>query len=457
MNPVLNIEKKTLKTDGLVRTALWNYAQPLYNKDVQFAIPNFCVQIANSSMINMIDIKIELEHLLSMHSKTYSIKIFDVDSQLLEQVENNQINLDGEYLTKQLKQFFYNNLMILDFASESFYFTKYLKKLSKCRRLPKEALDLAKRLEKKHSLSNIKYADYRDSQLDEFWKDILKSEKTLLDFQSRVHEQGIAVSGDIVLPFTKLIKTRQDVLDVKRINSAWMSLNRVEEKPLIAYIPISIGSLKKEVVVNEICDYIAGLKSDVLVLKVKNLQLTDPSNNAKQREMLASILRTIAKKKQQEENLLTIFLEAGDHVYPLPIQAFDIVSASANLYDKETNSGGSVKEGYGGRAIDEGSLAILGFDEWQHAFNQIGEFPCTHKFCRNRITTMDKSKYTQWQWYVDLRRHNILALTDWMKMIRDSVTSETADLASNRLKNSPYVILNELLVRNYEAPTEDLA
>ena len=108
-------------------------------------------------------------------------------------------------------------------------------------------------------------------------------------------------------------------------------------------------------------------------------------------------------------------------------------------------------------AIDEGSLAILGFDEWQHAFNQIVEFPCTHKFCRNRITTMDKSKYTQWQWYVDLRRHNILALTDWMKMIRDSVTSETADLASNRLKNSPYVILNELLVRNYEAPTEDLA
>lgn len=33
--------------------------------------------------------------------------------------------------------------------------------------------------------------------------------------------------------------------------------------------------------------------------------------------------------------------------------------------------------------------------------------------------------------------------------------TKIADLATNRLRNSPYVILNELLVRNYEDPTEN--
>lgn len=288
------------------------------------------------------------------------------------------------------------------------------------------------------------------------WKNILKDERSLLDFESKIHKQGIALYGDIVLPFTKLIRTKQDVLDVEKINTAWMHWNRVEEKPTVAYIPISMSSLKKESTVDEICNYITRLKSDVLVMKVKNIHLTDPSKNTKQRELFGNILLTIAKKKQQEENLLTIFLESGDHFYPLPIQAFDIVSASANLYDEETKSGGSAVDGYGGKAIDEETLSLLGFDDWQKAFDDIGSFPCTHEFCRNRIRTMDKSEYTQWQWYTDLRKHNILALTDWMKMIGESVQNQMADLAVNRLRNSPYAILNELLVRNYDDPAEHL-
>ena len=456
MNSILKVKEDSIKKDGLVKTALWSYNQPLYNKNLELAIPNFCVQIANSSQINIVDMRIELDHLLKEHSKSYLIKIFDVDSQLLDYVRNNQVNFDGEYITETKRQFFYNNLMILDFASESFYFTKYLKKLSECKRFPKEVLDVAKKLQKKHTASDVSnYTNYRDTQLVIFWKNILKDERSLLDFESKIHKQGISLYGDIVLPFTKLIRIKQDILDVEKINTAWMHWNRVEEKPTIAYIPISMASLKKGSIVDEICNYINRLKSDVLVVKVKNIHLTDPSKNTKQRELFGNICLTIAKKKQQDNNFLTVFLESGDHVYPLPIQAFDIVSASANLFDEETKSGGSALDGYGGKAIDEETLALLGFDDWQKAFDKTGTFPCTHEFCRNRITTMDKSEYSQWQWYIDLRKHNILALTGWMKMIGESVQNQIADLAINRLRNSPYAILNELLVRNYEDPTEN--
>ena len=456
MNSVLKIKEDSIKKDGLVKTAVWNYNQPLYNKNLELTIPNFCIQISNTSMINIIDMRIELDHLLKKHSKLYLIKIFDVDSQLLNDVRNTQINFDGGYIAEAKRHFFYNNLMILDFASESFYFTKHLKKLSECKRFPKEVLDVAKKLQK-HTTKISNYANYRDNNLEIFWKNILKDERSLLDFESKIHKQGIALYGDIILPFTKLIRTtKQDVLDVEKINIAWMHWNRVEEKPTVAYIPISMASLKKESVVDEICDYITRLKSDILVMKVKNIHLTDPSKNIKQRELFGNICLTIAKKKQQNENLLAIFLEAGDHIYPLSIQAFDIVSASANLFDEETNSGGRAPDGYGGKAIDEETLALLGFDDWQKAFDKMGTFPCTHEFCRNHIKSMNKSNYTQWQWYIDLRKHNILALTDWMKMIGESVQNQMADLAINRLRNSPYAILNELLVRNYDDSIEYL-
>jgi|CXWL01.1.fsa_nt_gi hypothetical protein len=458
MNSILNVVTNTVKRDGLVRTATWDYNQPLYNKALTFSIPNYCVQISNSSMINMVDIRLELDHLLGDHSKTYHVKIFDVDTVLLDRVQNNQLDLGGKYINEKIREFFYKNLMILDFCSESFNFTKYLKKLSTCRRLPKEVLDLAMDLSLKYEKikQSQKFADYRDNKLEIFWDSILSSDRKLLDFEARIHKQGIASSGDIVLPFTKLIKNKRDILDVERINTAWMYLNKVEEKPSVAYIVISLSALRNTSTVETIIDYISRLNADILVMKVKNLKLTDPSSNAKQRELFAKILKQISKKKQENENFLTIFLEAGDHIFPLSVQAFDIVSTSSSLFDIETSSGGSAKDGYGGKAIDEEKLGLLGFDDWQEEFNRIGEFPCTHDFCRSRIATMKKPEYTQWQWYIDLRRHNILTLTDWMRMIGESVVNQMADLAVNRIRNSPYTILSELLVRNYDDPTEHL-
>ena len=234
-----------------------------------------------------------------------------------------------------------------------------------------------------------------------------------------------------------------------------MHWNKVEGKPQVAYIPISMSALRDESTVNEICRYITRVKTTVLVVKVKNIQLADPSTT-KPRELFASIMLTIAKKKQHNQNILTVFLESGDHIWPLPIQAFDIVSASASLFDKETSSGGSAPSGYGGSAVDEETLTKIGFDDWQKEFDRVGVFPCTHEFCHKQIKSMTKKEYTQWQWYADLRKHNVLVLTNWVKMIGESVYSEMADLAVNRIRNSPYVLLNELLVRNYEAPTENL-
>lgn len=460
MNEILNILPETLNRDGLVRTARWIYNQPLYNKKLEFAIPNFALHISNSQMINVLDIRLEIAHLLSEHSKSYVQKIFDVDNTIIDQVKNVQKNLDGEYLNTTFRNFFYNNLMILDFASDSLYYTKYLKKISETMKLPTEVRALAKDLFLKHTSSKNaqEYKKYSDKKIDEFWNKILKDDKSIMNFEARIHEQGINSYGDIVIPFTKQIKnSRKELAEVEKINNAWMSLNRAEYKPAVAYLSLSQSVLWNQPLISGIIDYIETLDADILVIKIKNLHLTDGSRHSKPRELLKSILEVIAKKKEKSKNLLTICLECSEHLYPLAVQAFDIVSTLPNMFDKETESGGGTENGRrGGKALDEDTLGLTDYEDWQKRFAELGYFPCSHDICHARITNMNDADYPARQWYVDLRRHNILTITDWLQMIAESVTNQQADLAVDRLRNSPLKVLTELLVRNYEDPTEFL-
>lgn len=448
MSTRLVLDQDSASVDGLARTAIVIYEQHAHNKNIKFATPNYCLPIVNSAQINMFDIKIELEHILGEHSKTYLLKIFDVESELLSKLTNYQTNLSGQYVYNNIKELFHSNVFILDFASESLYYSKHLKKIADCRLMPKEVREVATKLEI-ITLNTSTYSKNKSNLLTNFWKSILKNDKNLLDFENKIHSIGIKMHGDIVLPFTKLIQHRNDVADVARINTAWMYWNRIEEAPAVAYVPISMSALQDEDIVDEICRYITYVNTAILVIKIKNIQLAEP-NSTKQRELLASIMATIAKKKKRDKNLLTVLLEASDHIWAFPIQAFDIVSASSNLFDKETRSSGMKIGGYGGSAIDEETLAKIGFDDWHKEFNKTGVFPCSHGFCHQHIRSMDKDHYTQWQWYADLRKHNVLVLTDWMRMVSKSIQDGTVDLTVNRLRNSPYVLLNELLVKNYE-------
>lgn len=444
---VLEIVNASVVTTGLTRIATWNFVNPLYGKNLEITVPSYCVKVEGKKTIDNIKMKMELERILGEYSKSYHVKIFDVHSHVLAKIDNQQMNLSGDFMNKSTRDFFSNNLMILDFASDLFYYKSHLNTLSKCKRFPKKISYLAKDLEKhSNDLDNSEYTRYADSALNEFWEDLLSDERNLMDFEREIHTEGIRSQGDIVLPFTKLIRTKKDVLDVERINKAWRHWNMVEENPVIAYVPLHMSALGSEAVVDEICDYIVRLKSDVLVMKVKNLEVAGPTQ-MRQRELFQKILKAVAKKKYGKKQVLTVFLEAGYNMFVLSLQAFDIVSASATFDDKERGGGsGGRRPGISGKAIDENTLGLVEFEEWQRRVNEIGEFPCTHGFCQSRITTMDEPEYRQPDWSTDLRRHNMLCAADWMRMIPDSVREQTIDVARNRILNSPYVLLSELLV-----------
>ena len=138
----------------------------------------------NSVQINMFDIKIELERMLGEYSKTYLLKIFDVEPELLSKLTNYQTNLSGQYVYSNIKELFRNNVFILDFASESLYYSKYLKKIADCRLMPKEVREVATKLES--MTPNLPtYSKYKGNLLTKFWKDILKDDKSLLNFENK--------------------------------------------------------------------------------------------------------------------------------------------------------------------------------------------------------------------------------------------------------------------------------
>lgn len=454
MNQKFKFDKDKTKIDGLVRTITATYEEPLYGKLVHFKTPNYAVPLTISPQVNVRNIRLELDHILTAHTRFYVTKIFDIDNAILNRVKlMAQQNLNGEYSDQIFRDFFFNNIMILDFASESLEYTKNLFRYSIATRLPKEVLSLSSLLnESRKKLSTKAFTEFKDKELAKFWKKILVDTKTLNEFEGKIFDEGVNVFGDIILPFTKLIKTKSDLQDVQKINEEWIKINRIHDKPSVAYLLLYPRVLRNDHLVYNIIEYIKSLKEiDILILKIKNLELTDGSKHVLPRENLKEILKSISEKKQEEE-LLTIVLEAGEQLWPLSLQSFDVVSTSANMYDKETSGGGGISDsgaGYG-KAIDEEMLALIEFQSWQKAFNREGFFPCSHDFCKNRIRTMDEKHYFNFNWWVDSRLHNILTLDAWMQMVSESVVDKQAGLAFNRLANSPLKVLTELLLPNYD-------
>ena len=64
MNSILKLNRESISKDGLTRTCDWTYDQPLYNKTITFQIPNYCTPITISPKINMLAIRIRLEHIV---------------------------------------------------------------------------------------------------------------------------------------------------------------------------------------------------------------------------------------------------------------------------------------------------------------------------------------------------------------------------------------------------------
>ena len=439
-----------IEIDGLVRTVTAKYEEPVYGRSVSFKTPNFAMPLAVSPRINVTDIRLELDHLLNEHTRFYVVKIFDIDRSIINRANLMlQQDLNGNYAHQVFRNFFDGNVMILDFASESLEYLKNLAKYSTTHRLPREVIDLSAWLSNKQKNSTPKeFNKVRDNELARFWDQILSNTRTLNDFESRVLDAGVNVYGDIILPFTKMIRTKSDLSDVRKINAEWMKIQEMRYKPLVAYLLLHPSILKEDYIVDAITEYIKSLRgADILVLKIKNLDVTGGSSHAWSRENLKEILKSILEKKRQNKRLLTIALEAGEQFWPFSLQAFDVVSTSTNMYDKETAGGNTKSKGYG-KAIDEHSLELVEFERLQREFNKVGFFPCSHDFCQKRIRTMDEEHYFNYEWWVDSRCHNTLVINAWMKEVSEAVINKEAGVAYTRLSNSS---LRELILSNYDS------
>ena len=440
-----------IESDGLVRTISATYEDLVSHKQVSFKTPNFAVPLRTSPRINMPNIRLQLDHLLTEHTRFYVTKIYDVDTAIINRLSRvTQQDLNGNYPDQAFGNFFSSNIMILDFALESLEYANALSKYARTGRLPREIRDLSHLLsDAQDNATPREFREIRARGLEGLWDSILSDSRTLYDFEGRVFDEGLKAYGDIILPATKLIRTKSDLSDVKKINETWLTMHRIHEKQLVVYLLLHPSVLRNYDVVLEIIEYIESLRGiDILALKIKNLDLTGGSNHALPRENLKAILKSIVEKKKQNKNLLTVVLEAGEQFWPFSLQSFDVVSTSASMYDK-TGGGKTINQGYG-KAIDEHSLALVEYELLQREFDRVGFFPCSHNFCKERIQTMDKDLYHNYEWANDSRCHNMLVLDGWMQGVSEAVSEKEVDVAFSRLDISPVRVLKELLLPNYD-------
>lgn len=446
-------EFNEIETDGSIRTIAATYDDPSYTKRLDFTTPISALPLTISTHIDVLSMRLGLEPRLQ-HTRFYTVKIFDIDKVILNRVSQmSQQNLDGSYSDQAFRNFFHGNVMILDFSSESLEYTQNLAKYAATHRLPRAVSDLSHMLnEVRADMPTAEFSRIRARALAQFWEGVLSDSRTLNEFEGKIFDEGRRSRGDIILPFMKLVKNMTDLSYAKAINSIWGQISRIHDKPVVAYLLLHPSALRDESVVYGITEYIESLRGiDILVLKIKNLDVTGGSNHIVPREHLKEILTSISKKKQKEK-ILTVALEAGEQFWPFSLQ-FDVVSTSASMRDKEmTGFDGTLggRQSYG-KAVDEHSLALVDFPSWQKEFNKTGVFPCSHDFCHERIRTLNEPPYTNRRWWTDSRLHNIQVFDAWMKMVSDAVIRREGMLAFSRLGNSPLKVLTELLPSDYNS------
>ncbi len=426
--------------DGLSRIGTLEF------EEKKLSLPNYCVPITKSPKINGLELRLRAYSLTKGHTGSYVLRTHDFDKILHDGIISmDQTMLDGRYQFHAFRTFFKQDLFILDQSSESLLYFKYLERVRTSSRIPIEARTFADDLSSAIDSANLNERQ-KAQKYDRFWEGLSGDRRRLARFLGQSFDFSNETFADIILPFTIVIESRATFEIAREINKLWKAQCELNGKRSVAYLLMKKAVLRNPNLITEIIDYLKNLQVDVIVIKIKNLDLT-AARDVQPRELYTQLLQAIAEIKRKNNQILTIALESGDQFFANATRAFDIVSRSMHGNDEESEStGGADVPVYGG-ALELDEMVSLPFSYWEAGFARSGTMPCPHDYCHENITTLDKHLYSDRQWNIDRRIHNMFIMDEWLKQIADAVLSRQADLIPQKLHNSQLRILEELIPR----------
>ena len=404
--------------------------------------PNYCVSLTKSPFFDDLNLLLQIQGETKGHLKSYSLRIFDYDRVLRERINRiRQTDLVGGTLEPSFKSFFESFLFILDQSSESFEYARYLSKLSMCTRIPKRARDFAQELLKFLESKKSKLSD-RSARVLSFWENLSK-EELLPKFLGESFDLSSQTLANIILPFTIVVDSPRSFKIAQEVNKYWKAILKSYSQPTVAYLLLKKSALRNDWLVDEIVRYIEELEVDVLVIKIKNLKLTEP-NDMLPRESYRRILESVSTFRALHDQSITIALECGDLLFANGIKSFDIVNRSMSGSDEEKESSGGAQPVPWGSALDLDDLVAVPFEVIEKEYKESGLPICSHKYCMAHMKPLDREQYPSMDWNIDRRPHNALIMDEWMNQIATAIINGDSSLISQKIHNSKLRILGDM-------------
>jgi hypothetical protein len=438
-NGRMRIEEIQDGRDGLARTI--NIV--LDGKTIR--TPNYCVPLGKTYQFDDLELRLRIQGQTKGHIGSYVIRGFDYEQVLRDRVRSiDQGTIGGEsYQSPIFRDFFSKDIFFYDPSAESLEYNRYLRRLTGSKRTPPQARELGFELAKLKADGRAR--NLRLEKVWNFWASMMDDRRNLAKMEGHTLDYGSQTGANTVFPFMNVVKSKGHYIVSKEVNRYWKEMCETAGKPSVHYLLLNKSVFRSDELVDQICDDVEAVQTDIAVLKVKNADFTVPID-LQPREAYGRLLMAYSHlREKRRDKTATMALDCGNQMFLNAAKSFDIVARASNGFDDEKEStGGAVPPVYGS-ALELDEMIPLPFEKWEAQFKKIGQMACGHDYCHQNISTLDRNLLSMEAWNIHRRPHNMLTMDEWMRQVADAIVGDDARLIPQKLFHSQLKILGDIV------------
>lgn len=434
-----------LDRDRYSRTAILKIGE----KELKF--PNFFPQIKNNEELDAFIEMITLSP--PEHIGAYTVRLSDHPNEVFSNKSLlNQLTIDlASYAYQPIRNFYDKIIMMIDPSAEYLFYeggtnsTKLSNQIKHIYKRERKLKTISNFLQNKENmrnkLSHEKFGSWKKREYKKFWYTLDKNQEKMSELIGETHDIEINYNTDILLPFVPII-LNEGMLDISiRINKI---SNAIAARESATYLILNITTLKNDVIMDKIIDFLKNDPNKITVLKIKYMALYK-SGYMVQRENYRKLMKTMSNIIKNENEKFFILLDGDIQSFPSAAVGFDMVSTSMTGLDGDGAFGSYPGSPYG-RWFYSKKLWSISRNKTVEMFENNKSPPCSCPACVE-LKQIGPRKVKPKKWNKLRREHYLHKMNDLMKTIVNHISHNEIELIQQIILQSEVPKLAELIPR----------
>lgn len=375
--------------------------------------------------------------------------LVDLDKNLREEARKFKTTAKGE----QLRMFSDKTLLAVEPSTEFTYFghKKTFEKILSSIETPRFLKNYVQTLvyKRKELVDSEKYKTWKAKYFIDSWGELVSNETHLTDFILQNYEGQKTCKADMLIPPTPPVTSETIFEYAKKIIE---STSKILSSSTAAYLVLHQAVLRDNDLLAKILKFYSETKLPILMLKLKNLEATDPDRVADTINAFGKIQETFCEIRKKNKFKCTILLEGGKLTYPSLVRGFDIVTNT--LSGRNKLGGGKRKIGVNpspfSRYYISKKMVFFQYEKMkEYAKNQLQSTNGEHALecelpCCMEVKDIEGITKSIWNNSI-VRPHFALSMNDNAKHISEMIYGDKIQETKKRLLQSYLCVLKDLI------------